>query len=322
MKEYGGYIELETFHGPEFHENAIALNSGRHCVEYVIRARQIKKLFLPYFLCDSVRSVCSRLGIETEFYHIDDRLLPIFKQKMCEGEYLYLVNYYGQVSNEKIEELKAQHRNILVDNVQAFFQLPVAGVDTLYSCRKFFGVADGAYLYTDAIYDEPIECDYSYDRMHFLLGRYEKQASCFYSEYRNNNKLFGSMSLLYMSELTHNLLRGIDYEMIEKQRTRNFEYLDKRFRVTNRLRLTVPRGGFMYPLYIADGANIRKQLQQKKIYIPTLWPDVFDVCQESTLEYNMAENILPLPIDQRYSLKDMEYIADEVDAAIASWEKA
>jgi hypothetical protein len=34
--------------------------------------------------------------------------------------------------------------------------------------------------------------------------------------------------------------------------------------------------------------------------MPTLWPDVFDVCEPSEIEYDMAANILPIPCDQRY----------------------
>lgn len=32
--------------------------------------------------------------------------------------------------------------------------MPVENVDTLYICRKFFGVADGAFLYTDSFSNE------------------------------------------------------------------------------------------------------------------------------------------------------------------------
>ena len=34
MKEYGGYIEFETFHGKMLHDNAVALNCGRGALEY------------------------------------------------------------------------------------------------------------------------------------------------------------------------------------------------------------------------------------------------------------------------------------------------
>ena len=68
----------------------------------------------------------------------------------------------------------------------------------------------------------------------------------------------------------------------------------------------------MYPLYNENGAKIRKKLQAEKLFIPTLWPAVFERCDEGTLEYDMAKNILPIPVDQRYGIQDMEYIVNEI----------
>lgn len=51
MKEYGGYIEFENYHGMILHEETLALNSGRGALEYLCEAKKIKKLYLPYFLC-------------------------------------------------------------------------------------------------------------------------------------------------------------------------------------------------------------------------------------------------------------------------------
>ena len=100
-----------------------------------------------------------------------------------------MVNYYGQISNEQIVYYKQKYGNIIVDNVQAFFQRPVDGIDTIYTCRKFFGVSDGGYLYTNTKLDV-LEKDYSYDRMQFLFGCLEKSANEFYDEYVENNKMF------------------------------------------------------------------------------------------------------------------------------------
>ena len=68
----------------------------------------------------------------------------------------------------------------------------------------------------------------------------------------------------------------------------------------------------MYPLLINNGMRIRKQLQQMKIYIPTLWPNVLDECEPDTLEYKFAADILPIPVDQRYGVEDMEYLVEVI----------
>ena len=187
-----------------------------------------------------------------------------------------MVNYYGQLSNEYLKSLGV---NIIVDNAQAYFQKPISGIDTLYTCRKFFGVADGAILYTNKQIDIAIQ-DQSCNRMNFLLGRYERTAGEFYQEYVDNNQLFKGEPIKLMSKLTENLLHGIDYEMVKKRRTENFTYLHQKFSAINKLSLSVPSGPFMYPLYLTNGAKLRGKLQEKKIFIPTLWPNVCNLCSE------------------------------------------
>lgn len=305
MKEIGGYIELDTYTGEMMHEDGIKLNCGRNALAYVLKAKKIKKLWMPKFMCDSCDKVLSDNQVDVEYYSIGIDFKPVIKE--WDG-WLYVVNYYGQLSNKYLTSLGDR---IIVDNAQAYFQEPISGVDTLYTCRKFFGVADGAILYTDK-FIKVEEQDESFGRMHFLLGRYERSASEFYAEYVENNHLFKNEPIKRMSKLTENLLHGIDYEMVRKKRTQNFAYLKEKLHSLNKLNLVVPDGAFMYPLYIKNGAEVRKQLQAKKIFIPTLWPAVFNLCEETELEYDMARNILPIPVDQRYGIEDMKYIAREI----------
>ena len=260
---------------------------------------------MPKYMCDSCDKVLSDRGVAVEYYSIGLDFKPIVPE--WDG-WLYVVNYYGQLSNEYLASLGDR---VIVDNAQAYFQDPVPGMDTLYTCRKFFGVADGAVLYTDKTI-EVEQQDESFRRMNFLLGRYERTASEFYPEYAANNNFFENEPIKRMSKLTENLLHGIDYERVRQRRTENFAFLHERLHGINRLNLTIPEGAFMYPLYLENGAEIRKKLQAMKIYIPTLWPSVFTLCGEKELEYDMARSILPLPVDQRYDLQTMAYLAEIV----------
>lgn len=309
MVEIGGYIELDTYRLPMLHENAIKLNCGRNALAYLIESKNIKKLYIPKFNCDCITDLCKRLNLDFDTYSIDNKFRPIFDKELNDGEYLYLINYYGQILNAEIEIYTGKYKNIIVDNAQAYFQMPVDGIDTLYTCRKFFGVSDGAILYTDTKLNRELDIDESFNRIRFVLGRFERNASEFYIESSENNDLFDNEPVKYMSKLTENLLHGIDYGYVGKKRTTNFEYLDKVFKHINQLQLCTPNGAFMYPLLVSNGAEIRKELQQKKIYIPVLWPNVLHECSEESIEYNFAKNILPLPCDQRYSEEEMEYMS-------------
>lgn len=307
MKEIGGYIEFEHYEGPLLHDKAIALNCGRNALACLFKAKRIRKVWIPRFLCDSVAGVCKREHVEYELYSVGFDFLPAQKITIGSGEWLYLVNYYGQLSNLVIEKYKREYDRLIVDNAQSYFQAPVNNVDTIYSCRKYFGVADGAFLYTDPAIPVALPQDESFKRMRFLLGRFERSASEFYREYVANNDSFADEPVKRMSKLTDNLLRGIDYPRVRACRENNFQVLHELLGGINRLDLTVVPGTFMYPFYLENGNRIRTRLQKRNIYIPTLWPNV---CETGGIESRMAENILPLPIDQRYDENDLKYMAE------------
>lgn len=302
-KEIGGYFGLEEFSGREYYEDLIAVNNGRNALVYLLRARNIKKLYIPRFLCDSVSGVCQREGCLIEFYAIGPDFLPKFDRLLGKGEWLYIVNYYGQISNVQVQEMKARWGNIIFDNVQAFFQRPVEAVDTIYSCRKFFGVPDGGYVAANVALTEKLDTDISKDRMKHVLGRYEDVASEYHRDFKANDHSFVQLPLRAMSALTHNLLRAVDYDRAREKRNENYAALAAVLDSCNKLNIKMPDGPYCYPLYCKNGMAIKNRLAAEKIYVPTLWPNVLSM--EGTLEQDYAENILPLPCDQRYDLEDM-----------------
>ena len=311
MKEIGGYIELDTYHLPMLHEGALALNCGRNALAYVLRAKNIQRIRLPQLICASVTEVCDRERVSRAFYSVGEDFLPQ-DLTLAEDEWLYLVNYYGQLTNETIGEYVRKYRRVIVDQAQDYFAKPLAGVDTIYTCRKWFGVPDGAFLYTDAVLHEDLPKDESFERMRFLLGRFERTATEFYEEYTANNRMFSGEPIKRMSRLTENLLHGIDYAMVQKTRRENYVTLHTELQRINKLSLRVPDAPFMYPLLLENGAEVRKKLQEKRIYIPTLWPAVLTWSDQASTDYDLAKNTLPLPVDQRYGKAETEIQIREI----------
>lgn len=314
ITEIGGYFGLESFSGTEYHENLIAVNTGRNALAYVLKARKIKKLYIPTFLCDCVERLCMREGCAYEKYSVGTDFMPRLSENPGAEEWVYVVNYYGQVSDEVILAMQKRWGRIIVDHVQDFFRKPLPGIDTIYSCRKFFGVADGAYLSTDATLET--EPDKSRHRMEHVLGRFETSASQYFSIFQKNDEALYDLPLRQMSRLTRNLLRAIDYEVVRRKRTENFSVLEEKLGSYNKLKIAKIPGAYCYPFLCDNGAEIRKRLVQQKIYIPTLWPNVTDDPAATELEKFMAQNILPLPCDQRYGTEDMRHMAQAVMAAL------
>ena len=70
MKERGGYFELERFSGKEYHEDLLRFNYARNAVRYLIRAKHIRRIFLPYYICDSLIKAIKKEDVDILFYHI------------------------------------------------------------------------------------------------------------------------------------------------------------------------------------------------------------------------------------------------------------
>lgn len=307
MKAIGGYFSLENLLSKEYHSDLLSLNSGRNALLYVLKARKIKKLYIPYYLCDSISDTLKRNDIKFERYRIDKNFIPLFDSVLHDNEYIYIVNYFGQLDNNTINKLKIKYGNIIIDNAQAFYNKPINGIDTIYTCRKFFGVPDGAYVSTDANINEKLEVDISKDRMSHILGRYEGEATDYYDKFQKNEEIFSYEPIKYMSKLTKNILGAIDYDNACRRRNENYDYLKSKLSKYNQLKLKKSIGPFAYPFYVKDkGVEIRKELAKIKIYVPTLWPNVLNEVSLDSIEYEYAKNILPLPCDQRYTAEDME----------------
>ncbi len=305
--EIGGYFGLEHFTGKDYYPSLLKLNTARNALWYLIIARKIRKLYIPYYLCDAVSDLCNRVGCEYTYYCVGKDFTPKL-ETITPGAYVYIVNYFGQLTDQQILQYRSKYGNIILDNVQAFFRSPPDGIDTIYSCRKFFGVPDGAYLSTDAVLQAEVPADTSKDRMQHVLGRYEETASAFYAAFKENDEGFYGMPLRKMSGLTENILRAVDYEVVKASREQNYKELASILGSRNSLNLHWSDGPYCYPFYCKNGTEVRALLSSRKIYVPTLWPNA--LYTEDPVSCDYAANILPLPCDQRYGKEQMQYMAN------------
>lgn len=100
MHEIGGYFEMETFHGKEYHMGAYAFDSGRNALAALVKARQYKTVYIPNFSCDSIVDGIKKGGAQVTYYSVDTNFLPVFSSTLAPEEALLIVNYYGQLTDE------------------------------------------------------------------------------------------------------------------------------------------------------------------------------------------------------------------------------
>ena len=308
-KAIGGYPELELRKGEHYHKEALCLNTARNCFEYILRAKQYTKVYMPYYTCEVMFEPLKKLGISYEYYHINNILEPIDNVNLKPTEAFLYTNYYG-LKQDCVKRLAKQYGNqLIVDNAQAFFAEPINGIDTFYSARKFFGVADGAYLYTDTILDIQLDKDKSYERMMHLLIRADIDAESGYAYFKINDDSLINNPIRLMSNLTEKILCSIDYDKIKTIRCNNYTLLETKLKSSNKISLFMDADAvpMVYP-YLVNDCSLRKLFINNKIYVPKYWSNIVEKCKKKDYEHELMEYLLPLPINHVYDIENINRI--------------
>lgn len=308
VKTIGGYFQLALTQGSEYYPDLIRLNTSRNALEYILIIKGYTKVYLPYFTCEVLLEPLVRLNIPYQFYAVDNQLEPVMDFEIGPTECLLYTNYFG-LKQHAIIRLKGKVKNLIVDNAQAFFSQPVPGVDTFYSCRKFFGVPDGAYLQLNSDHTLALEKDQSAGRLKHLTHSIDYGTEYSYPDFIENETKLKDNNIKAMSVLTQSLLCGINYSECEKKRIENFRFLNDMLFSVNEFPVDLSNEvpAMMYPFLIPK-RGLKSKLIEKKIFVPTYWPNVLSWTTADMFEHMLAEHTVYLPVDQRYSLDDMAYL--------------
>lgn len=314
MTEIGGYFGFETWHNKEhYHSGALAVNSGRHALELVLKDRAVQLLYMPKYYCRVLMEPMKRLGVEVVFYDVTEEL-NVPTEVIDKGWLLY-INYFG-LKGKEVSRLAGLTDKLIIDNSQAFYSQPLAGVPTFYSCRKFFGVPDGGYVY-GLLAKPTLETDDSTGRFEHMLGRATNGAQPYYAAYKACEAAFSDMEPRGMSVLTQMLLTSVDYTNAAAKRIENFKTLHDALGDRNEYKIDEVNSAAMCYPFIGT-KSINSILLQHKIYIGSYWPNVLQEFDAATNAYKIAENVVCLPIDHRYSTSDMERVAEIVKKVVVS----
>lgn len=316
IKSIGGFFELDFRKNDVsslFHDNAIALNSGRNSLEYLLREKNIKHLHIPYYTCEAVLEPITYTKTSYSFYHISNSFLPLIDNIGTSETVLY-TNYFG-IMQKPISVLCKKYPDIIIDNSQSFFDLPLYGVSSFYSPRKFFGVPDGGFLYDwESPRDKSYERDFSYNRCIHLLKSIDIDKEAGYIDFLENEKFLKNQPIKQMSELSKTILKCQDFNAVANKRVNNFNFLHQELRQINILTDLIDSldyiGPMVYPLYVKNGSELRRLLIESKVFVPQYWTNILSLLDKSSFEFDLVENLLPLPIDQRYSSLELRRVVE------------
>lgn len=309
MKEIGGYFSLECEHHAAYHQNTVALNSGRNALRYIIRVYGIRSIYTPIYTCPVVWDAIAAENCKIIPYDVDNDFMPV--EDIPDDAFFLYNNYFGICGNN-IKELSKRYKNLIVDNAQAFY-MKNQSLGAIYSPRKFFGLPDGGLAVCDKEFQDTFDTAISYDLCGHLLKRIDMGANAGYTDFQKNDKALIDRPVQKMSKLTTVLMGNIDYEHVKQQRLNNFAFLHKTLADKNEINIVLSDNDvpMVYPFKTTD-IGLRAKLIENKIFVAKYWPAEGNGCMKSNVAQMLAEMIVPLPIDQRYDESDMEKIVKTI----------
>lgn len=316
----GGYFELELPKTGVFpYPDALKYQSARAAFLALLRARIPKRVWLPKYICNAMLVPLQTAKIEYIWYELDSKLAVSGDVKLRAEDLLVYVNYFGLHNKNVCELLKRfPPQQIVLDYSQSFFEPPVGvALATLYSPRKFFGVPDGGLLACKLAGIPVSKQDAgSYGRSLHLLKRLAGSAEEGYADYKHAEETLSDCEPKRMSRLTERILGAIDFDGIRNARHENFMYLHRELGSIHSFEIDVTSAvaPLCYP-FMAQDAALRQRMIANRIFVPTYWVDALARVGDEWAR-KMVNNLLPLPIDQRYGREEMKKIVSVIQEQI------
>lgn len=301
----GGYFELELPVGSgSFYPEALRYQSARSAFYALLMHCKPKRVWMPYYICDTMLAPLGQAGVEIIFYSLNRDFTIADKVELGPDDKLLYVNYFGLCSSHQDELLQRYNpEQIIFDHSQAFFCSPKPCLATLYSPRKFFGVPDGGLLVTKLEMLEPESIDDAsiYRSVH-LLQRLAGEPEDGYEAYQRAEKSLQDIDPKRMSLLTERILASINYQVVKRARESNFRALHQQLGAENTLEISVDKiaGPMLYPFIPSENAkNMKLDLIKNRCFVATYWPECLIRLGGFDNEKKLVENLVALPCDQR-----------------------
>lgn len=315
MKSIGGFFELEIARGKSlYHSDALGLTTGRACLNFILFKKRPNKVYIPYYCCDALFEPMIRNGIEYEFYSIDENLEICVLPELNDDEIIVYTDFFGIKSGYIDHLIEVYGNQLVLDNTHSFFKkdYPLENY-SFTSARKYFGVPDGAFLYgPDILYGQDIKRNTGIRAAHNLL-RLIGETDKGYQEYLKYEKTLNS-DILKISLFSEKVLSTVNYTNVRKIRNENFKLYQEELSSINQLYIEESEtDSFCYPLLLKEPID-KIELFKQKIFISSLWLDTNrrKLANKYPFECKLSSELLPLPIDHRYTFEDIERVINAI----------
>ena len=338
----GGMFELEKAAGrlTEERPNTIYTMSGRCAIYACLKdmgSSKKKIAYVPAYTCETVLASYQKAGYSLRFYDIDpDGLKPLFKEDDLEGVgIMNLCGYYGFLTYDDtfIDICHKKGITILHDTTHSPTYPDPKADYAAGSLRKWMGIASGGIATkSSGAFTFPL---LPVDEEH-MKGRYKameerskaietgddsynaKASETFWDTELRLREIFDAYS---SDEYSVDIILHFNFKAMEKKRRSNFKTV-----ISN---LSKPRGWrpiYMslkdndvpshFSLFADNRDDLQRFLRERKIASTVYWPIppmIDDISRYKGASY-IYDHICSIQLDQRYGKKEMEYLANSLNA--------
>jgi dTDP-4-amino-4,6-dideoxygalactose transaminase len=339
-------VDTNQFETYSNYQAKVFLSSGRGALGLLAKTLRLNKddeVLLPSYLCKEIITPFSNELFKIKFYKINEALdvdvYDIMKKIGKNTRALLFINYFGfpQRMMQEIKDLCEGKIVLIEDLVQSFLTqsdekaLGFIGDVTISSYRKWIPIPDGALLgVNNSLLHIALEQVLPYKKLYVetrlhgleLKGEYLIQAKTSKKGFR---KLFASAEKtldstpVEMSDYSRKMLSKFDFKAIIDKRRENFQYLLsslRDLRSAKPLYRKLPTGvcPLGFPIITKDRDGLKKMLIKNQIYPPIHWRLLNSIDKkEFSASWYISKHILTIPLDQRYSKEDMQFVADVIN---------
>ncbi|MCA6073430.1 hypothetical protein [Fulvivirga sedimenti] len=318
MISYGGYFGFENdVRESNVIKDHFLMVNGRSALFLILKIVKPTKVYIPFYICDSVIDSFHEARVPISFYEINEQFELKEIPSLRETEMLLYVNYFGIKENYSRYLNELLNGKLILDATQSFNFDASLDVFQFNSLRKYFGVPDGAEIHIPSQKHGILEriaalansTDYLIDHLQL---RNEGKVQEGYEFYKINEQK-QRVSLRRASELTNRIYQNISVDKLNDLRRSNFMHLHDEIGILNKLK--IPEMEYSVPIYypLLPKSDISHQeLWAKQVYAPILWPEIlrrkFSDSFPNTL--SLAERIIPVPIDHRIGKIEISLLAE------------
>jgi dTDP-4-amino-4,6-dideoxygalactose transaminase len=317
------------------------LRSGREALHlialYEKPSAEDGVILMPAYCCHSMIHPFEKAGWKIVFYPLNEDLtvdiesLSNLLLKFLPKAVLTM-NYYGAASTyDAVNYIKKEYPACIciedfshcTFSIRSIFNSKVDYY--VSSIRKSVGVSDGSVIISrnpldeSSVSDEETEFTKTRRDVQKLKGRYAYTheagtKNIFLSQLRMQEVALDNFDGVYTMSITaQQQLKMLNGHEIALARQKNMEHLLSLLKGKVRMVPGIEKylGGapFSLPILVENRDEIQKKLAASGVYAPVLWPISDEARKACTISALMADKMLSIPIDQRYSWDDIEDIA-------------